>query len=134
MRMMAHIPENVEWYLAELILEISVSGDERNVVHKNLMLIKASSPDEAYAKAIQLGKQEEDVYENPSHRRVRTVFRGLSKLNVIYEPLEDGAELLFEEIVGVPEQDVRGWVLPKASLAVFRPITSKSGPDYSAKE
>ena len=53
---------SAEWYLAELVMKITVAGDPRNVVHQNLTLIRASSADEAYEKAIKIGKDGEDEY------------------------------------------------------------------------
>src|SRR5437762_11462660 len=61
-RPMAYIPENAKWYIATLIEEITVQGDARNVVHKNLVLVRADSPGEAYEKAQLLGKQAEASY------------------------------------------------------------------------
>jgi len=62
----AYIPENAKWYLAALIKEIVVEGDSRNVVHKNLVLVRADSPEQAYQNALDLGKQSEICYENPA--------------------------------------------------------------------
>lgn len=131
---MAHIPEGVQWFIAELVLEITVRGDVRNIVHKNLTLIRATSADDAYDRAFQLGIESEAQYENPTGNFVRIEFRGVSRLNVIYERLEDGAELIYEERVGVDENEIRKLIPPKGSLAVFRPITPSGGPDYSSKE
>jgi hypothetical protein len=52
---MGYIPEDAKWYLAEIVEEITVEEDSRNVVHRNLHLIRADSPEEAYRKAIELG-------------------------------------------------------------------------------
>ena len=41
---MGHIPGNATWYIAELIMELAVDGDPKNVVHKNLVLIEAKQP------------------------------------------------------------------------------------------
>lgn len=40
---MAYIPENAKWYLAAVVEEITVEGDERKVVHKNYVLIRGNS-------------------------------------------------------------------------------------------
>lgn len=131
---MANISSEAKWYIAEIVQEIVVADDPRNVVHKNLMLIQASSPDEAYEKAIQLGKESEDSYENPSGKQVRFKFRGLGALNVIEDDLIDGAELLYEQRIGVSEQEIEKCVLPKDLLGVFQPIGRGDWPDYSSKE
>lgn len=124
----------VQWYVAELVLSFKVEGDDRGVVHKNLMLIEARSPEEAFDKAISIGKDHQMSYKNPQGARVDVRFMGLSKLNVVYDRLEDGAELLYEEYVSVPDTQICGLVVPKDMLAVFRSESRPSGPDYSCGE
>jgi hypothetical protein len=85
---MAYVPNDAKWYLAWLVLEIIVEDDPRNIVHINLMLIRADSPGEAYEKAIELGKESEISYENPDGKSVVHVFRGIRDLNVIHDELE----------------------------------------------
>ena len=131
---MAHIPADAQWYIAELIQEITVGGDARNVVHKNLVLIRADSAEEAYEKALSLGRESEDSYENPAGKQVRFKFRGLSGLNVIQDELVHGAELLYEQKIGVPEEEISKWVLSKEQLTAFRPSERGDWPDYSSKE
>ncbi|MGH9554490.1 MAG: DUF4288 domain-containing protein [Terriglobales bacterium] len=131
---MVYIPNDTKWYVAEIVEEIRVEHDPENVVHRNLVLIRADSPEEAYEKAIELGREGDREYDNPEARRVRFRFRGLSELCVIYDELEHGAELLFSEDVGVSEEQIASWVRPKEALAVFRPDEPRTGPDYSSRE
>jgi len=132
---MGHIPEDAEWYIAELIEEITVHGSKRNVVHRNLVLINARSPQEAYDKALRTGQNGETEYENPKDQLVRIRFRGISKLDVIYEPLEDGSELAYERQVEVSEAEIQRMIPPKEELAVFTaPSPGKEhDPDYRSK-
>jgi hypothetical protein len=131
---MAYIPENSKWYLATLVEEITVEGETVNVVHKNLVLIRADSPEQSYEKATQLGAESEMNYQNPHGKMVEVRFKGLSDLSVIYEELEDGAELRFEEVIGLPKDDVQALIRRKEDLSVFRPISPTKGPDYSSAE
>jgi hypothetical protein len=131
---MAYIPDNAKWYLATLVEEIVVEGDSRNVVHKNLVLVLADCPERAYDSAMELGKKSEVSYENPDGRPVRIKFRGLSELNVVYDELEHGAELHFEELLGVSEEQIEALLRRREDLAVFRPITPSTGPDYSSRQ
>lgn len=131
---MAFIPKSAKWYLATMIEEITVEGDSRNVVHKNYVLIRADSPEEAYEKAHELGKNSDTSYDNPEGKLVQIRFRGLSELNVVYDELEHGAELLYEEFLGLSEERVRALLRPKKELGVFRPISPGAGPDYSSRE
>ena len=132
---MAFIPDDAEWYLADIILEITVENDDRNVIHTNTVLVHAKSPDEAYSRAINFGKYYESKETNPEGNLVTTKFRGLLDLNVIYEHLEDGAELVFKEDINVPEEKLQSWLTPKEKLNVFAPISvPENRPDYSSGE
>jgi len=55
---MGFIPKDAKWYLADIVEEIRVQGNRRNVVHTNLILVRADSADEEYKDAIALGKRE----------------------------------------------------------------------------
>ena len=132
---MGFIPKGARWYLAGLVLEHTIEGDPRNVAHVNAHLIEADSPEEAYRKANALGRAGEIEYANTDGKSVRVTFRGLRDLDVIHDDLEDGAELFYEERVGVPEDDLAGWVKPKEGLSVFAPRRDKSdGPNYLPRE
>ena len=131
---MGYIPEDAKWYLAEIIEQITVDGDLRNVVHTNLVLVRADSPEDAYEKAMELGRAGEQSYENPDGKRVTFRFRGLRDLNVIHGGLEHGAELIYSEDVDVDESDICKWVTPKEDLGIFLQITQSPGPDYSSRE
>ena len=74
---MGYIPEGARWYLADIVLEHIIDGDPRNVVHVNTHLVEAHSPEEAYAKALDLGRCSELEYLNTDSKQVRVVFRGL---------------------------------------------------------
>lgn len=127
---MGFIPEGARWYLADVVLEHRIDGEAQNVVHVNTHLIDAGSPDAAYEKALALGRSHEHEYENTDGRQVRGVFRGLRELNVIHEPLQDGAEISYTEDVGVSEKQLREWITPKDQLAVFAPIEPSRAPNY----
>ncbi|MDY3555953.1 DUF4288 domain-containing protein [Gemmata sp. JC717] len=124
---MGFIPGDARWYLADVVLEHRIDGDAENLVHVNTHLIEAGTPDVAYDKAVALGLQQEREYENSDGGRVRVLFRGLRELNVIHEPLEDGAEIMYTENVGVPEGRLREWSRPREQLGVFRPIEPRAG-------
>ncbi len=122
------------WFVTELIVKITVQEDTRNVVHKNLVLIEAESATDAYDKAMTAGAAHTMSYLNPQGRKVNIEFVGLGRLNAVYDHLEDGAELLYEEYVGIPDEEINGWVTPKHLLSVFRGIEPSPGPDYSSAE
>ena len=82
---MAYVPSGAKWFIAEIIQEITIEQDPRNIVHKNLVLVRADAGSEAYDKAIELGVQSEVSYKNPDGKLVTISFRGLGELNVIYD-------------------------------------------------
>ena len=104
---MAYIPVDAEWYLADLIVEIWVEDDPRMTVHINTVLIHASSPNDAYEKALALGKEQIGApYLNPEGKRVESQFIGLKDLTVIHDKLQHGAELFFVERTDMQPEEV----------------------------
>lgn len=125
------------WYVAEILMEITVSGASRNVVHQNLVLLRASTPEEAYTKAAVLGNQGEVSYQNPKGQSVAHKFRGITKLDrTVDDFLEDGAELCFEEHIGISQSEIDRRIPVKESLGAFvRPSPWKErDPDYSSRD
>jgi hypothetical protein len=117
---MPFIPEDAKWYLADIVLEITVEGEDGNIVHINLTLIRADSPEEAYDRAIQVGKESEFTDKNLQGQTIKTTFRGLRNLHVIYEELEDGSEILYEEHLNISREQLNIFIRPKHELSVFR--------------
>ena len=130
---MGYIPKSAKWYLADIVVQITVEDDPRNVVHTNLVLVRADSPEEAYQKAMELGAAWEQSWENPDGKCVTLRFRGLHDLNVIHDELEHGAELIYWEKRDFDESAIQEWITPKEELGVFQPITPSKGPDYSPR-
>ena len=131
---MGFVPKDAEWYLAEIVQEITVADDSLNVVWRNLTLVHANSPDDAYEKALHLGRSGDTEYKNPAGKLVTVRFRGLSFLDVICDPLEHGAELMFQSNIDVAQEDLQRMLLTKEELQLFRPITRLDGPDVASGE
>ena len=131
---MGFVPKNAEWYLAEIVEELTVADDPRNVVWRNLTLVHANSPDDAYEQALQLGRLGDTEYMNSAGKLVTIRFRGLAFLDVIHDSLEHGAELMFRSDVGVSPHDLRKLLRSKEELELFLPISSAHGPDIAAGE
>lgn len=134
---MGYVPADVKWFIAEIVEEVTVEGDVRNIVHVNFNLIRADSPEEAYTKATSLGASGETEYNNPQGRQVRIRFRGLRELQAVHEELRDGTELMFEQKVAVPPEAIATMLRPKDKLSVFSgwetPDFSQH-PDYASAE
>lgn len=132
---MGYVPDDAKWYLAEIVEEIKVEGVSKNLVHNNLVLIHANSPEEAYDKAIAKGEEANITYENTEGQTVTVTFRGLSELNVIMDELEDGAEIAYEEMEDLSEEEIQELLPPKEELGVFQPDeTDSSTPNYISKD
>jgi len=128
---MVYIPKDAKWYIADIIVEIRIENEPRNVVHTNMMLIRADSPEEAFKKANELGAEEETSYKNSDGNLVVSRYRGLRDLNGVYEELEHGAELVFEEDIDIPEDKIQAWISPKEKLGVFVPrASSENKPNH----
>lgn len=114
---MAGVPPNEpKWYIGELIEEITVEGEPRNIVHRNVKVLYANSPEEAYGLARDLGKEAENLHLNSDRKLVRTRFWRLAELNVAQDDSKIGAALFYEEHIGVRGEKTHPWVLPKTSL------------------
>lgn len=133
---MTYIPDDARWYLADLVIEHKIGGDTRNVVHINTVLVRANSPEWAYARAIKLGQEAEYEYENADGKMVQVVFHGLRNLNVIHGKLRHGAELIYEEKIGLQEKRIAKLISPKSRLGVFeeRRKPSRDAPNYMPKD
>jgi hypothetical protein len=129
---MGYIPKDAEWYLAEIVQQITVEDDAQILVHTNMVLIHADSPEQAYEKANELGKQSEISYDNLEGKLVTITFRGLHDLNVIHGKLEHGAELIYSEDLSMDETKIQNWVSTKSNLGVFAPIKPPRGPNYAS--
>jgi hypothetical protein len=105
-----------KWYIGELIEEITVEGEPRNVVHRDVKVLYANSPEEAYGKAQALGKETETNHLDPERKLVRTRFWGLAELNVVHDDANSGTALFYEENIGVPGEKAHHWILPKKNL------------------
>ncbi len=113
------IQKDMEWFLADIIQELKVADTEDSTVWINTHLIRASSPDEAYEKALNRGKLYDDSWTNTDGEQVISRFRGLRNLLLVYEKLEDGAEIMWEEQEDVSEQDIQEMIKPRAQLGAI---------------
>ncbi len=87
-----------KWYIAHELLHFDTkktrdrSKKRKLVVWENLVLITARSPEEAYRKALKHGRLSEESVKIDG-RDGHCKFIGLSDLVLVYDDLEDGAEL-----------------------------------------
>ena len=106
---------------ADLVVEFVIGEKGGNLVHYNLTLVRAESAEQAYAKAVEFGNRPDTTYTNTDGQPVMCKFRGLRELTMVYDDIEDGAELLYEEQPDVPEPQIVAVVKPKEKRAAFAP-------------
>ena len=82
---------------------------------ENTRIIKARTRDEAYAKATKLGSE---IGPRETDKGTWT-FLGIADLLPIYEELEDGAEILWNDLGYMTPKKAQGLVSAKETLSVF---------------
>jgi hypothetical protein len=132
--MKRRVENDGQWYIAALVVRIRVAGDRRTVTHVNWCLVRARSGEEAYERALALGRKRDYTDVNPAGKRVTFKFLGLRQLLPIYDPLEDGEEIMFDEYVSANGVHARAKPRKRAELAVFAPRKKRRGPDYTSAE
>lgn len=80
---MADSPETARWYIAELVEELILDGNIRDVVHRKTQVIFADSHADAYEKALSLSTEHERGYLNQRHNLAQTRYWGLNELNLL---------------------------------------------------
>lgn len=106
----------VGWYVGSYLLrfvELSETGnddpDASFLVWENTIIVRADNLEEAFRKVESVGLQHTEPYKGgPDGVPVRWVFEGVSDLLPIYEPLEDGAEIMWAEHESVTLSKLRG--------------------------
>ncbi len=116
------------WWTASY-LERFVFDDEnrrdlsrRCLAWENTILIEAKDREQAYRKAVAHGRlgQGGVAREVGTGRKGRWRFEGLTSLLPIYERLENGAEVLWQEHAGCAVRSVLAKVKRKKQLEVFQ--------------
>ena len=95
----------VGWYVGSYLIrfiELDATGNDdpeaEFLAWENTVIVRAHSLQEAYAKVVRIAEAAEEPYRGgPDGVPVRWVFEGVTDLLPIYEPLEDGAEIMWAE-------------------------------------
>ena len=107
-----------KWFIATLIIRSRVgnNSNEAQLCDEQVRLIKAPDEDTAYAKASELGKEEEVSYQNEYGQIVTWEFIGLADLEELDATIRDGTEIrsrLFHN------DNPKNLVADKTKLTVF---------------
>jgi len=98
------IKNNSDWFLADIVERAEMVGrdktnpNRRCLTWTNTVLIQAPSIEEAYDRAIRIGRENYSMrYKAASGETCIWKVLGLSSLVPIYEDIEDGAEIGFTD-------------------------------------
>ena len=116
------------WWIGSYIERYEHDDEDREnskrrcVAWENTVLIQAKNRAEAYRKLIALGKCGRGVTcggDGPKGRKGRWIFEGPTSLLPIYEPLEDGAEVLWTEWKNHSVKSIQARIRRREELEVF---------------
>jgi hypothetical protein len=119
----------MHWFVAVLVFESGIDGGWADPsVDVQFRLVRAADPEAAYKRALALGRDGEQGYENPYGQTCTWSFKGLKDLQEVDEDeLADGVEVYGFIRGGSAEEHV----IPKEQLTAFLeggPITDDPGP------
>jgi hypothetical protein len=116
------------WWVASILTRYEEEGEDTKRMNRMCMawedtiIIKADDREEAYRKAVTEGKNREsksyDCTDQKTGKKGRWVFEGLMSLLPIYEELEDGAEIIWNEHYRSAKK-LKSWVKKKSELESF---------------
>ena len=117
------------WWIASYLQRFEWKGSppksarSRCLAWENTIVFRAGNRDLAYGKAVVLAKRSAagqwERMGDPPGRLGRWVFEGFTSLLPIYEPLEDGAEVLWTEFRTKSIGTLRKRIKPKGRLESF---------------
>ncbi len=113
------------WWLATCLERFEHFDENKSNLNRrcitwgNTILLKAKDRNEAYKKVIENGKLSEGSESELNGRKGTWIFEGLTSLLPIYEEVEDGAEILWEEHKNIAVKTVKSWVRNKNELEAF---------------
>ena len=83
----------MNWYIAKIVFRI-ITGDGNHMPQfdEQLRLIRANDEQEAFEKAQQIGREEEDSFMNQKNQTVKWTFINIPELNKL-PSLSDGTEI-----------------------------------------
>ena len=122
MKRHARARRSLTWFVCELVHECRLEGVKSGFVWVNIHMIAAADAEDAYSKAIQLGRSHNRRYlAGDKARPAQWKFRGIRELvSFIDQKPKDGCELMFETYPRKSERGIRRMLTRKRDLSVFR--------------
>lgn len=114
----------MNWYLAKVVYRIVCGeGNHHAQFDEQLRLIAAVSKEEAFLKAQQIGKKEEETFYNSKEQLVKWEFINISELYLLSE-LIDGAEL-YSRIEEIENAEAYVYTINQKAENIFFSNTSQ---------
>jgi hypothetical protein len=113
------------WWMASYIERFEYEDEDKTNLNRrcdaweNTIIIQAKDREQAYRKAEKVGRLGEMSYKTTEGRMGAWRYEGLTSLLPIYEGLEDGAEIYWQEHDNRTVRKIKSWVKAKADLEVF---------------
>jgi len=122
--------EKGNWYIAEIIEKCEpVDRNEKQDLRRvttwgNHYLIKANSPEMAFEKAVQIGKEGEYTFTNTDKIEMEWIFVGIADLIPIYDDIEDGAEIMWTDYGFISDRRTKR--IPQTKEEILKNIKPKN--------
>ena len=121
----------MSWFMAVIVRGAHVDGilDDERIGDLLYRLVEATDAEQAYARALELGRAAVDEYDDEDGTHVTLAFLGLADLTEIGPgPLEHGTEVYSQLLHNKPSEMVVG---EKEELTVFEPEGEEEDGDDS---
>jgi Domain of unknown function (DUF4288) len=118
----------VGWYVASLLMRFEWYDEDHDnldrqcLAWENQILIKADTPEEAYAKALKRGQSDagEEMWKADNETRKGIwKFEGFTSLLPVYDELEDGSEITWTKHENKSVEKIQSLVKAKEELESF---------------
>jgi hypothetical protein len=115
------------WWVASYLQRFEYYDEDRSnpnrrcLAWENTILIQAPNREQAYRKAVAAGRvgDRSEAWDADTKRKGCWRYEGVTSLLPIYEPLEDGSEIMWTEHTGRSVRTVQQLVKKKRALAAF---------------
>ncbi len=110
------------WYIVEIIEKCEpVVRNENQDLRRvntwgNFHIVKAETPKIAYEKAVKIGKDAEFKFINSDKIEMEWIFVGIGNLIPIYEDIQDGSEIMWEDYGFISNRRAERFALSEKEL------------------
>ncbi|RXR20260.1 DUF4288 domain-containing protein [Flavobacterium stagni] len=114
--------KNNNWYIVEIIEKCEpVIRNENQDLRRvstwgNFHIVKAETPKIAYEKAVKIGKDAEFKFINSDKVEMEWIFVGIGNLIPIYEDIQDGSEIMWEDYGFISNRRAERFALSEKEL------------------